>query len=73
VQAAAGSTLSTYIVGGDFSQIVLAMSGAIEFLVAREGDTMVVNDQTWVRGILYADVGVLREAGLILCDTLVVG
>lgn len=62
----------TYVLGGDFSQVVVAMSGAIEFLMATQGDTMVTTDQTWLRGILYADVGVLREAGLVFCDSLLV-
>lgn len=68
----ASSNLS-YILGGDFSDVILATSAVIEFIVAKEGDTMVVNDQTWIRGTHYVDVAVAREASLVLCDQLVVG
>jgi HK97 family phage major capsid protein len=62
----------TYILGGNFEDVVAAFSGVIEFLVSNAGDTMVANDQTWVRGINYCDLGLRHEASLVLCDQLVV-
>jgi HK97 family phage major capsid protein len=62
----------TYILGGNFRDVLLCMSGVLEFLVSDKGDTMVTNDQTWVRGTLFCDVGVRHEASLVLCDQLVV-
>lgn len=61
----------TYILGGDFSDFIIAMGGVIEFLVANQGDTMVKNDQTWVRGIQYVDGAPRHEASFIKCDTLI--
>jgi HK97 family phage major capsid protein len=66
-----GSTL-TYILGGDFADFVLAMSGVIEFLVANQGDTMVQNDQTWLRGIQYVDGAPRHEASFVWMDNLLV-
>lgn len=67
------SAVLSYILGGDFADYIIAASPVVEFLVAREGDTMVTNDQTWVRGIHYVDGAPTREASFALCDQLVVG
>ncbi len=60
----------TYILGGQWSQVLIGMFGAIEFSATQQGDTTFRNDQTWVKGILSADVTVRQEAALVLCDTL---
>jgi hypothetical protein len=60
----------TYILGGMFSDVLLGMFGAIEFAATTLGDTPFVNDQTWVRGILSADVAIRHEAAIVLMDNL---
>lgn len=60
----------TYILGGMFSEILIGMFGAIEFAATTQGDTSFVNDQTWVRGILSADINIRHEAGLVFMDNL---
>lgn len=67
----AGTDL-TYILGGNFADFMIALSGVIEFLVANAGDTMVEKDQTWVRGIQLVDGAPRHESSFVLCDTLVV-
>lgn len=60
----------TYILGGQWSQVLIGMFGAIEFSATQSGDTSFRNDQTWVKGILSADVQVRQEAALVLMDNL---
>lgn len=62
----------TYILGGDFTDYIMALSGVIEFLVSSQGDTMIEKDQTWVRGIQLVDGAPRHEASFIWCDDLVV-
>ncbi len=52
----------TYIAGGMWSDLLIGMFGAIEFAATTMGDTSFVNDQTWVRGILSADIAARHEA-----------
>lgn len=66
-----GSDLS-YILGGDFSDYLIAMSGALEFLVSTQGDSPFTTDQTWIRGITLCDGAPRHEASFIFCDSLVV-
>jgi len=61
------STL-TYIAGGMFSDLLIGMFGAIEFAATTQGDTSFVNDQTWVRGILSADIQARHEAAFVWMD-----
>ncbi len=68
-QKGTGTTL-TYVLGGMFSDILIGMFGAIEFAATTMGDTSFVNDQTWVRGILSADVQVRHEAAFSLMSFL---
>jgi HK97 family phage major capsid protein len=70
VRSKGGSTNLTYILGGMFSDVLIGMFGAIEFSATTLGDTPFVNDQTWVKGILSADVQVRHEIGLVLMDNL---
>lgn len=67
-----GSNLS-YILGGDFSDMLIALSGAVEFQVSTQGDSPFTTDQTWVRGICLCDGAPRREASFVFCDQLVVG
>lgn len=67
--AGAGSNL-TYILGGMFSDVLIGMFGAIEFAATTQGDTSFAYDQTWVRGILSADIAIRHEAAMVLLDNL---
>lgn len=62
----------TCVIGGDFSDMLFAMGGMIEFFTANQGGTEVVNDQTLIRGTQYCDIGLRREASFVVCDTLLV-
>lgn len=70
VRAKGTSSALTYIVGGMWSDLLIGMFGAIEFAATTQGDTSFVNDQTWVRGILSADIAARHEAAFVLLDTL---
>lgn len=65
-----GATNLTYVVGGMWSDMLIGMFGAIEFAATTQGDTSFVNDQTWVRGILSADIQLRHEAAFVLLDNL---
>lgn len=60
----------TYVVGGMWSDLLIGMFGAIEFASTAQGDTAFVNDQTWVRGILSADIQARHEAAFVLLQSL---
>lgn len=62
VQSKGTATNLTYVIGGMWSDMLIGMFGAIEFAATTLGDTAFVNDQTWVRGILSADIGVRHAA-----------
>jgi HK97 family phage major capsid protein len=66
VQSKGTANNLTYILGGMFSDVLIGMFGAIEFAATTMGDTAFANDQTWVRGILSADVQIRHEAALVL-------
>lgn len=66
IQSKGTASNLTYIVGGMWSDLLIGMFGAIEFAATTMGDTSFVNDQTWVRGILSADVAVRHEAAFVL-------
>jgi HK97 family phage major capsid protein len=51
-----GTTLTT-LFGGQWSDALLAMFGAIEFAVTTQSDTAFKQDQTWIRSILTGDFG----------------
>jgi HK97 family phage major capsid protein len=63
------STL-TYIIWGMWSDLLIGMFGAIEFAATTLGDTPFQFDQTWVRGILSADIAVRHEAAFGLMDNI---
>lgn len=64
-----GTTL-TYVLGGMFSDLLIGMFGAIEFASTTQGDSSFINDQTWVRGILSADIQARHEAAFVLLQNL---
>ncbi len=64
------ATNLTYIIGGMWSDMLIGMFGAIEFAATTQGDTAFVQDQTWVRGILSADVALRHEAAFCLLSNL---
>ena len=70
VRAKGTSTALTYILAGMFSDVLIGMFGAIEFSATTQGDTSFVNDQTWVKGILSADVAIRHEAAFSFIDNL---
>lgn len=71
VRSKAGGVANlTYVLGGMFSDVLIGMFGAIEFAATTLGDTPFRFDQTWVRGILSADIQVRHEAAFVLMDNL---
>ncbi len=60
----------TYILGGMWSDLLIGMFGAVEFAATAMGDTTFINDQTWVRGILSADIQPRHDVSFTLMDTL---
>ncbi len=70
VRAKGTASNLTYITGGMWSDMLIGMFGAIEFAATTMGDTSFTNDQTWVRGILSADIQLRHEAVFFLVDNL---
>lgn len=64
------STSLTYIAAGQWSEMLIGMFGAVEFAATNVGDTPFKFDQTWVRGILSADVALRHEAAFVVMDQL---
>ncbi len=69
-QAKGTATNLTYIVGGMFSDLLIGMFGAIEFAATTMGDTAFTNDQTWVRGLLSADIATRHDVSFVMLDNL---
>ena len=70
VKGGSGATLS-YILGGDFPDLKIAMSGVVEISMSTQGDTPFQNDQTWIKAINFCDIAPAHEASFVFCDTLV--
>lgn len=66
------ATNLSYILGGDFSQFLLALSGVLELMANPYGDTAFSTDQTEIRGIMFADGVPMREAAFVKVDELIV-
>jgi len=66
-------TALTYILLGYFPDWIVARLGVMEFLASGLGDTALVNDQTYLRGIQHIDAGPRHAASFVLCDQLVIG
>ena len=60
----------TYILAGMFSDILIGMFGAVEFAATTQAGQAFVNDQTWVRGILSADVAARHPAAFVWMNAL---
>jgi HK97 family phage major capsid protein len=65
-----GTTQNTYILGGDFTDYIIAASPTVEFAMANQTTEAFTQDQTWLRAIHPHDGGPRREASFILCDQL---
>lgn len=59
----------TYLLGGNFSEYMIAMSGVMEFALATQG-TIFANDQSEIRLIAWADGAPRYEKAFILVDNL---
>jgi HK97 family phage major capsid protein len=62
----------TYLLAGMFSDVLMALLGAMELAVATQGDTAFAADQTVIRGILIGDFGVRHAGALAWADSLLV-
>lgn len=71
VRTKGSATNLSYIAGGMWSDLLIGMFGAIEFSATSQGDTSFVADQTWVKGILSADIAARHEAAFVWCDGLI--
>jgi len=60
----------SFLLGGDFSQSVVGISGVMEFAVATQGDTIFPQDQTDIRMITWCDMALRHPEAFILCDDL---
>ena len=67
----AASNLS-YVVGGQWDELLLGTFGALEFSATTQGDTAFQQDQTWIKAIMTCDVGARHEAAFCLLDSLIV-
>jgi HK97 family phage major capsid protein len=63
----------TYILLGYFPDWIVARLGVMEFLASGLGDTAIVNDQTYLRGIQHVDAGPRHAASFVCCDDLIIG
>lgn len=60
----------SYILGGDFSDYLMGMHGALELATNDRGDTAWQKNQTELRAICYSDAAPRHEASFVLCDKL---
>ncbi|MCX7665460.1 MAG: phage major capsid protein [Gemmataceae bacterium] len=67
------STNLTYVILGYFPDWIIARMGVMEFLASGLGDSAMVNDQTYLRGIQHIDAGPRNPASFVLCDKLING
>jgi HK97 family phage major capsid protein len=67
-----GTNLS-YILGGDFPDLKIAMSGVVEIAQSTQGDQVFLNDETFIRAINYCDIAPAHEASFVWCDQLGTG
>lgn len=69
VSKGSASNLS-YLLGGDFTKYVLALSGVMEIAVSNQGDTNFPEDQTEIRLIMWADGAPEYVEAFIRCNEL---
>lgn len=72
VRAKGDATNLSEIFGGMWSDLLIGMFGAVEFSATNSGDTTFLSDQTWVKGILSADIVARHEAAFCRMDNLLV-
>ena len=61
----------TYVLGGDFPDLKMAMSGVVEISMSTQGDTPFQNDQTWIKAVNFCDIAPAHEASFVWCDQLI--
>jgi HK97 family phage major capsid protein len=61
----------TYALLGYFPDWVVARMGVMEFLASGYGDSAMVNDQTYLRGIQHIDAGPRNTASFVISDVLI--
>ena len=66
-------TAGSCLFGGDFSQVRLGLYGALEVMANPYDPTGFAANETVFRAIMFADVGLAREAGIVTYDHLIVG
>lgn len=66
-------TAGSCLFGGDFSQVRIGMYGALEVMANPYDSTGFAANETVFRAIMFADVGLAREAGIVTYDHLIVG
>jgi HK97 family phage major capsid protein len=64
-------TALTYALGGDFTDYLFGVHGALELATNMYGDTVWQKNQQELRAISYADGAPRHEASFVLCDSLV--
>jgi len=64
------SNTNTYVLGGDFSDYLFGMHGAMEMETNKFGDTAWKQNQQEIRVIAYADAAPRHEASFVLIDQL---
>jgi HK97 family phage major capsid protein len=69
----AGGTGLTQIWGGIWSELLLGMYGAIEFLASNMGDTSLIRDQTLIRAILHCDSVPRYSGAFVQYSSLIMG
>jgi HK97 family phage major capsid protein len=70
VRTRGSGAVFTYLLGGDFSDYMLAISPTMEFAATQQGDTAFQQDQTWIRAIMAHDGAPRREASFVWTDAL---
>lgn len=64
------ATNLTYVAGGMFSDMLIGMFGAIEFAATALGDSAFQLDQSWIRGILSADIQARHQSAFVWMNNL---
>lgn len=64
------STNLSYLLGGDFTKMMVALSGVMEMLVTNVGDTNFADDKSSIRLITWADAAPEYEESFIWVDDL---
>lgn len=65
-----GGTTLSYVIAGDWSQLLIGMGPALELDMNPWGDTQWQTDQTEIRGIMQADIAHRHRESFAWCDQL---